>query len=71
MKLTIFVVKFLFIGALFIISNQNLYLGVDEDREIFLDQYTSWFRNLFENLTEATGYVVNSEWLPGNGTLEG
>jgi len=72
MKLWIVLLKFIFIGALFIVSNQNLYLNVEEDRAEFIDRYHSWFEGLYEHSLEITGYVINSEWLPkNNGTDTG
>ena len=72
MKLWIIVVKFLFFGALFIVSNQNLYLSENEDMNAFLNFYYSWLNNLYTHVQDITGYVVNSEWLPvANSTVEG
>ncbi|MBI2452155.1 hypothetical protein HYV50_03700 [Candidatus Pacearchaeota archaeon] len=64
MKLSIFVLKFLFIGALFIVTNENLYLKNPADREIFFNLFYSWFSQLSSHLTKITGFVTNSEWLP-------
>ena len=65
MKLSIIILKFLFIGALFIISNENLALHNPDSREIFYQHYFSWLSTIFDHAKQITGYVVNSGWLPG------
>ena len=55
---------FLLIGALFIISNQNLRINKDTDFKKFAGLYYSWFGSLFDNLKDLSGYVIKSEWLP-------
>lgn len=60
------VVKLLLLGALFIISNQNLHLGVSQEREIFFNAYLGWTTNIVHQLADITGYVVKFEWLPSN-----
>ena len=64
MKFTIILVKLLFLGALFIISNQNLHLIDSHEREIFVNSYSSWLGDLFEHGQEVTAFVVKFEWLP-------
>lgn len=64
MKIWIFIVKFIFIGSLFIVSNHNLYLSEASDRELFIDYFSSWLGKLYEKSSEITGYVVSSAWLP-------
>ena len=66
MKVIIFLIKFLFIGALFIVSNENLYLNNQEDFSSFYDMFFSWLSNLSGHVLKIAGYVVNSEWLPRN-----
>ena len=65
MKISIGILKFLFIGALFIVSNQNLALNVDENRGLFYESYYSWMSTLLSHSLQIAGYVVNSGWLPG------
>jgi len=69
MKLWIILVKFMFIGALFIVSNENLYLNDNTDLHTFLDLYTSWLSQLYSQTGQIVGYVTNSEWLPNEGNL--
>ncbi len=64
MKLTIILIKFFFVSALFIISNNNLHLAVDSERQTFFDISVSWMHELFDNARVLVGYVVKSEWLP-------
>ena len=68
MKVTIILLKILFIGALFIVSNQNLYLSQQQDLDTFLGLYYSWLDSLYLSAVDITGYVVNVEWLPHNST---
>jgi len=70
MKISIFVLKFLFIGALFIVSNENLYLKNPADLESFSNLFLSWLQALTDKVLEITGYVINSEWLPQNDPVE-
>jgi len=65
MKLWVIALKFLFIGALFIISNDNLALIDPINRDVFFDSFYSWLTTLFEHSLQIAGYVVNSGWLPG------
>ena len=64
MKIPIVIVKLLVLGALFIISNSNLHLLVQEERQVFFGTYTDWIGSLFEQSLDVTGYVVKFEWLP-------
>ncbi len=64
MKVTIVVLKLLFLGALFIISNHELHLKDSQERGTFLDLYSSWLGHLFDQGSQVTGYVVKFEWLP-------
>jgi len=68
MKVSLIVLKLLFLGALFIISNQELYLKDTSDRDTFLNLYSSWLNTLFEQGLKVTSYVVKFEWLPINET---
>ena len=64
MKITIIVLKLLFIGALFLVSNNELRLADSQDLNQFIDLYTGWLGRLFTQSVELTGYVANSQWLP-------
>ena len=64
MKIQILVVKLIVLGALFIISNQNLHLAVAVERDAFFDAYSSWITNIVSQFADVTGYVVRFDWLP-------
>lgn len=65
MKVIILIlIKFFFISALFIISNEGLYLRDSVDRETFFDTYSTWLKNLFSQSVEVAGFVINLKWLP-------
>ena len=64
MKTYLFILKFLFIGALFIISNNNLHLADIHERDVFYNSFYSWITGLLGHATQITGYVTKSEWLP-------
>ena len=64
MKIQIVIVKLIVLGALFIISNQNLHLAVAAERAVFLDTYAAWVANLINQVAQVTGYVVRFDWLP-------
>ncbi|MGA2130512.1 MAG: hypothetical protein ABSG05_02785 [Candidatus Pacearchaeota archaeon] len=64
MKIPILIVKLLFLGALFIISNQNLHLAVSTERQTFFQDYSAWLGNLFNKAVDVTSYVIKVDWLP-------
>ena len=66
MKIIMALVMFLVLGALFIVSNENLILRDEGDFDKFSELYYDWLSGLFDNGRQITGYVVNSEWLPDN-----
>ncbi|MEM3091612.1 MAG: hypothetical protein QXD05_00565 [Candidatus Pacearchaeota archaeon] len=66
----ILVIKFFLISALFIVSNLNLNLKDSGDREIFFNNYYSWFERIFDQVINIVGYVVESKWLPENNFSE-
>lgn len=67
MRITVFIVKFLLLGAFFIISNHNLALANTDDRQEFIDVFKSWVVGVGKNVASLTGYVVDVEWLPTEG----
>ena len=66
MKIIMFFIILLMIGALFIVSNKNLALKNSENIPLFMSYYSSWIRQLFSNGVGATGFVVKMEWLPNS-----
>ena len=66
MKIPIIILKLFVIGALFIISTQNLHLGVSQDRSIFFTEYFSWIGSVAHQAVSATGYITKFQWLPAS-----
>ena len=64
MKITLLLIKFLFVGALFILSNHNLHIGTPDELEVFGKMYFVWLGEVFDNGKSIAGYVVKSDWLP-------
>ncbi len=69
LKISIFVIKFFLFGALFIVSNNDLYLNNPSDFEEFMTTYVHWIDAMYSNLLTATGYVVQLEWMPDTSNL--
>ena len=67
MKFALILMKVFIIGALLIISNQSLAMGISENRIQFVTEYTSWVANLFEKTLSIASYVIESRWLPETG----
>jgi len=57
-------VLFFMIGALFIISNDNLSLINPEERTDFVRSYVLWFSSIGENIKQITGQVIATDWIP-------
>ena len=66
MKLVILLLMFLVIGALLIISNNNLALYKDENIHEFKVLYIDWLDNVYKNAQTITGNLVKMRWLPEN-----
>jgi hypothetical protein len=64
MKILILVVMFFFIGALFIISENNLALSKPGNADKAVSMYSSWLSQIFDNGRTLTGYLVKLNWLP-------
>jgi hypothetical protein len=64
MKVLMFIVLFLLIGAFFIISNENLRINSQENFDKFTEFYGSWIEKLVRNSGTVAGYLVKMEWLP-------
>ena len=70
MKVAILIIKLLLLGALFIISNNELYLSDSVDRADFYEQYFSWLNTIFSQSVDLTAYVIKFEWLPESSTYK-
>ncbi len=64
MRTIILILIFLILGALFIVSNNNLALIKQQDRAEFDSSYTGWLQKLFSNSQNLVGSVVNMGWFP-------
>lgn len=64
MKLVLFILMFLVIGALLILSNNNLPLYKEENLAKFKVLYIGWLDNVYKNSQSITGNVVNMRWMP-------
>ena len=64
MKILIAIFMFFVLGALLIISNNNLVLGDSENVIEFRDLYFSWLDKTFLNMKSVTGYAVDLGWEP-------
>ncbi len=67
MKIVLILMKIFIIGALLIISNQGLAIGVSENRDQFIAEYSSWIAHLFQKTMAIASYVIKNEWLPETG----
>lgn len=64
MKIILFIIMFLCIGAFFIISQNDLALVEEKNLEEFSSLYRGWLSKTWGNLGGLTGHVVKMEWLP-------
>lgn len=64
MKVIMFIILFLLLGAFFIISEEKTKLNSNENLEKFFDDYADWINKLFDNSKTISGYVVKMRWLP-------
>lgn len=71
MKILMFVLLFLFMGAFFIISNENIKVNTKENFNYFLKEYGGWADSLLGNGKTVVGYVAKMEWLPEQNESDG
>jgi len=64
MKIIMFLLLFLFVGGLFIISNQNLKLNSQKNLDLFFTEYRVWLNDLVDNTKTVSGFLIKMEWLP-------
>ena len=65
MKFFLIVFMLFILGALFIISNNNLLMFEKENVSEFVDLYINWVDNIYQNTKLITGNIVKQDWLPG------
>jgi len=66
MKFLMFIFMMLVIGALFIISNNDLALYKEGNFKEFTGLYLEWLNQVYLNIQVITGNVIGMEWVPGN-----
>ena len=69
MRLLIFVIIFFILGALVIISNNNLALYNKENLEIFSQLYINWLDDVYSNVYNLTGKIIELDWLPKHNNI--
>jgi len=65
MKVLLFLMVFLILGALFIISNNNLAMHQKDNIKKFSELYIEWMDQIYLNFRIITGQVIRLNWLPG------
>ena len=69
MRWLMLILMFIFLGAFFIVSNNNLHLANQSEFSQFGSMYYFWLGHIFDNVKSVTGYVVEFGWLPDNQTF--
>jgi len=64
MKFILFIIMFFMIGALLIVSNNDLAFYDDENLNKFVEFYGLWINQLYSNFQNLTGNVVRLDWFP-------
>jgi len=64
MKFFIILFIFLFLGALLIISNNNISFSNEDQGKEFVSLWFNWFSELFKNVKSVTGYAIGYDWMP-------
>ncbi len=54
----------LLIGAVFVISTNNIDIKDEAGREVFVKAYSLWLGNAVRTMKEVTIKVINTDWLP-------
>jgi hypothetical protein len=66
MRIFLLLLFFLFVSALFLVSNNNLALKEKENAMQFGRLYYNWILNTGENIFKTTAYVIRFEWMPND-----
>jgi len=67
MKILLFAMMFFILGALLIISNNNLALYNSTNVNTFLGLYYNWIDGIYVNTYTLTGKIIELDWLPKQG----
>ena len=68
MRITLIIIIFFVIGALLIISNNDLSMREKKNVSHFTELYIDWMNQIYINLQSISGNVVKLNWFPFNGT---
>jgi len=64
MRVLVFILVFLLLGAFYIVSYHNLALKNPASFETLLIKYLNWFPKITENIVSVTGHVTKLKWMP-------
>ena len=64
MRLLVFIFLFLFLGAMFVVTENSLALAEQGNMVKFFGLYETWMENFIVNVKTITGDVVGLEWFP-------
>ena len=64
MKILLFIMIFFILGALLIISNNNLALINQTNLKTFSVLYVKWLNDIYSNGYSLTGRIIQLDWLP-------
>lgn len=64
MRILLFVMIFFIIGALLIISNNNLALYNPSNVKSFINFYSNWIDDIFLNSFNLIEKIIELDWLP-------
>jgi hypothetical protein len=64
MRILVLIMFFFIVGALFIISNNNLAMYDQDNVVTFVDLYLTWLGDITDNFKSITGNVVELRWVP-------
>ena len=63
MKFLTFVLIFLVLNSLLVISNNDLYIQTEEGLEGFRDNYSFFIEKVYSNVLKVTGNIVKLDWI--------
>ena len=64
MKVFLFIIVFLAVGFLLIISNNSLSFYKAENVDKFADLSLDWIDQVYSSSQSVVGYIIKQEWLP-------
>jgi len=64
MRVLVFVLVFLLLGAFYIVTSHNLSLKNPASFETILVKYLEWFPKIAENIVSITGHAIKLKWMP-------